>query len=116
MNRYMLPQQPVPANIQPSIYPWDSTYLNLTFLQLYEQARKTGYSDSFDDFKSAIGTFMTQMSNIVRYNGQYEVTPMAHLDQILRTSNALLLDDITISKIPYAETSNDAGGYTVIIG
>ena len=116
MNRYMLPQDPLPLNVQPTIYPWDSTYLKTTLLQLYNQACKTGYPDSFEDFQSALGTFMNQMSNIVRYNGQYEVTPMAHLDQILRTSNALLLEDITVNKIPYAETSNDAGGYTVIIG
>jgi hypothetical protein len=41
---------------------------------------------------------------------------MARLDQILRTEDKVLSEDIVIEKIPYAEVSNTAGGTTVIIG
>jgi hypothetical protein len=34
----------------------------------------------------------------------------------LPTKDKVLTDNMVIEKIPYAETTNDAGGYTVIIG
>lgn len=55
-------------------------------------------------------------SDVPYYQGQYEVTPMANVDQILRTQGTQLEDNILVEKIPYQETTNDAGGYTVIIG
>lgn len=51
-----------------------------------------------------------------RYGGTYNVTPMAFLDQQLKTAECILEENIIIEKIPYAEASNDAGGYTVTIG
>ena len=50
------------------------------------------------------------------YTGRYQVTPLPFLDQILHTENKALEQNITVEKIPYYTTSNDAGGYTVIIG
>ena len=50
------------------------------------------------------------------YNGNYHVTPLARVDQVLRTNDRVLTDNIIIEQIPYYETTNDAGGYTVIIG
>lgn len=58
---------------------------------------------------SVIGTHKT-------YNGQYEVTPRAYFDQILRTKDKVLEENVTVAQIPYTETSNEAGGMTVIIG
>lgn len=50
------------------------------------------------------------------YNGQYRVTPLAGIAQVLRTSDKLMTNNVIVEKIPYSETSNTAGGYTVIIG
>lgn len=50
------------------------------------------------------------------YRGNYKVTPMAHLSQILRTNDKIMTDNVVVEPIPYYETTNDAGGYTVIIG
>lgn len=49
------------------------------------------------------------------YDGEYEVTPSAHEAQTLQTTNKLLLDDVTVIKIPYYETSNLSNGYTAYI-
>lgn len=54
-------------------------------------------------------------TNAPTYTGDYIVTPMAHEEVILETSDKLLTDDITVLEIPYYETSN-VSGYTVYIG
>lgn len=50
-----------------------------------------------------------------RYDGLYEVIPLAFTDQILETKNKLMTDDITVFKVPYHETSNLFEGKTVYI-
>ena len=49
------------------------------------------------------------------YDGETTVIPSAVTEQILQTKEKIVKEDITINKIPYAEVSNDAGGYTVSI-
>ena len=49
------------------------------------------------------------------YGGPYEVTPSAESDIVLATKKKSMLDDVTVFKIPYYETSNESG-YTVYIG
>jgi len=49
------------------------------------------------------------------YSGGTTVTPSVE-DQILSTRRKVVMDDITVSAIPYHETSNTSGGYTAIIG
>lgn len=49
------------------------------------------------------------------YGGPYEVTPSTETDIILATKKKSMLDDVTVFKIPYYETSNESG-YTVYIG
>lgn len=118
MNRYMLPQLPAQQDIR-QIYPWDEDHLNNVLFQLYEHAQLTGYSGSFQVFRSTFGAFLENSTNIdisQLYDGQYETTPLARVDQILRTANKMMLEDVVVKQIPYYETSNDAGGYTVIIG
>lgn len=50
-----------------------------------------------------------------KYTGSYEVTPCAN-EQKLHTASKIMMDDVTIKEIPYAEVTNPAGGTTVIIG
>lgn len=49
------------------------------------------------------------------YGGPYEVTPST-LEQTLPTINKVMALDVTVHEIPYYETTNESGGYTVIIG
>lgn len=50
----------------------------------------------------------------VPYDGEYEVTPTAY-EQYLDTSNKFLKRDVTVHEVPYLETSNESGGFTVSI-
>lgn len=59
------------------------------------------------------GTFT---ENISKYTGVYTVTPTVDLDTILETTNRKLEGNIIVNKIPYFETTNESGGYTVTIG
>lgn len=49
------------------------------------------------------------------YDGEYEVVPSLG-EQVLQTSGMILMDDVTVFPIPYAEVSNIYGGKTVTIG
>jgi len=50
------------------------------------------------------------------YDGSYDVVPLAFTETLLETSGKHMLYDVTVQEIPYFETSNESGGYTVIIG
>ena len=50
------------------------------------------------------------------YEGPYEVIPKAYEDQVLPTDNKLMINDVIVFEIPYAEVSNPAGGKTATIG
>lgn len=54
-------------------------------------------------------------SSLVLYKGPYDVIPSPEV-QVLRTRMQSMKADITVWAIPYSETSNDKGGYTVTIG
>ena len=117
--QFILPVQPSVAAKLPVIYPWEHTNLYNLCIQLYELAHKTGYTGTFDEFKAHFGEYLESgdtIINVDEYTGQYTVTPLPNVEQILRTDNKVLRHDIVIEPIPYYETSNDAGGYTVIIG
>lgn len=48
------------------------------------------------------------------YTGDYIVIPTT-AEQVLSTQDKIMLDDVTITKVPYYETSNPSGGKTVYI-
>jgi len=50
-----------------------------------------------------------------KYTGVSTIIPKS-TDQVLLTANTVISENITILGIPYYETSNEANGYTVIIG
>ena len=50
-----------------------------------------------------------------RYDGEYVVIPQASDAVTLSTKDKLLLDDVTVTKVPYWETSNQSGGLTAYI-
>lgn len=49
------------------------------------------------------------MGNAVLYDGAYEVTPKALIDQTLETAQKLMERDVTVFKVPYYQTSNEHG-------
>ena len=49
------------------------------------------------------------------YEGPYEVTPKAWDEQVLQTEGKLMVEDVTVLKVPYYETSNLFDGLTVFI-
>ena len=50
------------------------------------------------------------------YDGSYDVTPLPGAEVVLETVGMRMEDDVTVREIPYYETTNESGGYTVIIG
>lgn len=117
--QFILPTQPSVAAKAPTVYPWERTNLFILCQQLYQLAAKTGYSGTFEEFKEHFGAYLNTDGSLIDYDvytGEYEVTALPNVEQILRTKNKLVTHDIVIEPIPYYETSNDAGGYTVVIG
>lgn len=49
------------------------------------------------------------------YEGEYVVVPKAYDEQVLETAHKLLLEDVTVTKVPYYETSNLFDGKTAYI-
>ena len=117
--RFVVPIMPEqPANLK-VIYPWEQTNIYNLCQQLFELAAHTGYTGTFDEFKQHFGEYLESSDIIIdydEYTGQYQVTPLPNVEQILRTKNKVLKQDVIIEQIPYYETTNLAGGYTAIIG
>ena len=59
-----------------------------------------------------VGTIIYR--NAEEYQGEYEVTPRTY-EQVLATRNKRLSENVTVFEIPYHQTTNQAGGYTVSI-
>ena len=49
------------------------------------------------------------------YTGSYQAVSSPREDQILPTAEKIMSNDVTVLKIPYYETINLSGGYTVTI-
>lgn len=120
-NRFITPPTPVAAE-QKSVYPWEHTELMILCQRIYNLAAKTGYTGTLEEFKQNFGTYLKENKiiitpdNIEEYVGQYEVIPLPLVEQILQTTNKVLVEDVVVAPIPYATVSNLAGGYTAIIG
>ena len=50
------------------------------------------------------------------YDGAYSVTPKVYEETTLETKQKLMQNNVTVSKIPQYQVSNDADGVTLIIG
>lgn len=50
-----------------------------------------------------------QIVNTDVYEGEYVVVPKAHESTILETRDKTMTDDVTVTKVPYYETSNLTG-------
>ena len=118
--QFIVPPAPAPVKAK-CVYPWETTELNLLCQRLYTLAAQTGYTGTLDDFKIGFGAYL-EANNIIttedfeKYVGQYEITPLPLMEQILQTADKVLTDNIVVAPIPYYEVSNEAGGITVSIG
>lgn len=55
-------------------------------------------------------------ADMPEYEGEYTVIPQAYDATVLATRNKAMADDVIVMEIPYYETTNPQGGYTVNIG
>lgn len=49
------------------------------------------------------------------YEGNYSIVPKVS-EQTMFTKDKVMLDNVTVEAIPYAEVTNNSNGYTVTIG
>lgn len=98
------PQPPEP--VLKKIYPWDEYNVTLVVQWLYAQAQKTGFIGTFEDFKLRYGKFIAALDPqdwqdmIDNYTGTYHITPLADIQQVLKTKNKVLDQNIIIDPIP----------------
>ena len=78
-----------------------------------------GVLDTLDNLPALHGDLVIQATtevDVPTYDGAYELASLADTEQILPTTGKKLEDDVVVLPIPYYETTNESGGYTVIIG
>ena len=80
-----------------------------------DQPIDIGFQENSLEYDVGIETAIQIINPTERYEGPYTVTPLAHSETVLETQDKYMDDDVTVLKIPYYETSNLSGGYTVFI-
>lgn len=65
-------------------------------------------------YQGELGIFLTE-GMPETYTGETQVIPRARDDITLPTRKKVLEDDITVKKVPFYSTSNEAGGNTIYI-
>ena len=102
---YNLPPDPTNAVLK-RIYPWDQYDITLVMNWLFTQAKKTGFTGTFEDFKQRYGVYVEATDPqdiqdlIENYTGTYHITPLVSIEQVLKTKNKVLNQDIIIDPIP----------------
>lgn len=104
-NQYQLPPDPQHVVLN-RIYPWENYNFTMVLQWLYEQAKKTGFIGNFEDFKQRYGMYVASSDPqdiydiIENYQGTYHITPLVSIEQVLKTKNKVLNQDIIIDPIP----------------
>lgn len=88
--------------------------IDLTLVDDYDALLEVDDCDALLELDTSI--IISGTESLPIYTGSYEVTPLPYTEQLLPTTQTHVTDDIVVKEIPYYETTNDAGGYTVIIG
>lgn len=102
---YNLPPDPTNAVLK-RIYPWDQYDVTLVMQWLFTQAKKTGFTGTLEDFKLRYGAYIEaadpqDISDLIEnYTGTYHITPLVSIEQVLKTKNKVLNQDIIIDPIP----------------
>lgn len=114
-----LPPDPQNAALK-RIYPWDQYDRTLVMRWLYAQAKATGFTGTFEDFKERYGAMIEAANQeelytlIDHYTGTYRIKPLVSIDQVLHTKNKVLNQDIIVEGI--APTAVPQGEYSVYTG
>ena len=66
------------------------------------------------DFHFGEVTIINENIDVKYYDGEYKVIPSPN-EQVLKTANRIMKNDVTITAIPYFDVSNNSGGSTVYI-
>ena len=96
-----LPPDPSHAVLK-KIYPWDDYNVSIVIQWLYVQAQKTGFIGTLEDFKQRYGAYIESADPqsiydlIENYTGQYHITPLVSIEQVLHTKNKILNQDIIV--------------------
>lgn len=91
--------------------------LYVTFSEVDDRTFNVRLQQDNETFDADFG----QVQHITEYlggepfDGEYIVTPKVAA-QIMPTKQKLMLDDVLVTAIPYAETQNTSNGRTVTIG
>lgn len=80
-----------------------------------EMTFSTNYSCEENSFTTNFGMIQEVEREAEIYTGETLVIPDAQNGKVLETANKKVMSDITITKVPYYETSNVSGGETVYI-
>jgi hypothetical protein len=72
-------------------------------------------NESESSFDAIFEHYQGGADAVEAYDGEYEVTPRIEA-QTLQTAEKLMVNDVTVHAIPYAEVTNTAGGITATIG
>lgn len=95
--------------------------MSLTFIEVNFQLKSLEFDVNFhledSKFRADFGKVqpLTQYVGGELYNGDYSVIPKFEA-QTLKTANRVLINDVIVDEIPYAEVTNTSGGITVTIG
>ena len=87
------------------VYPWDEYNKTLVMQWLYAQAQATGFTGTFEDFKSRYGASIEAQDPadiytlIENYKGTYHIKPLVGIEQILQTKNKVLNQNIIIESV-----------------
>lgn len=73
-----------------------------------------GITATLSEDMSLNGT-LNRDGNITYYSDDYTITPSTSV-QTLASQGKYMNEDVVVLEIPYHETTNPSGGYTVIIG
>lgn len=86
-------------------------------IEKIEKTATSGLVDTYTIYFTNGNTFSYEITNgkVFYYDGEYTVTPKANEEQTLATSELVMREDVTVTKIPYYITSNTTGN-TAIIG
>lgn len=77
--------------------------------------KTTGNISPIDEISGNITYGNGSGETVPIYDGDYDVTPQAEEQMVLKTKGKKMARDVVVKEIPYFETSNSSGGYTVYI-
>lgn len=91
--------------------------MNVTFSEVGDKTFHVRFQRDCQSFGASFGEIqhLTEYVGGEPYEGEYSVVPKVKA-QVLSTKEKVMLDDVTIMAIPYAEVTNISNGKTVTIG